>query len=241
MAIAFTNLTSGYDNSEDTTADTASISPTSGSVLFIALYHCSGTNPASAPSSVAGQGTLTLSNVTVHESETYSQGNPYNRMLLYTATHNAGTGAIRFTFPEANYAAHWSVDEATGANTTTPVVQSNASQGDDGGSAAAPATTLSAFGSASNGTYAAAAHTDSVGTGSSPGTGFAELVDFPGNAFGIRLMTEWRADNDTSPDCTMGQVGDGGHWIIAAAEVAMASAAAPKPKFVAHARRRNAA
>jgi hypothetical protein len=239
MAITISNLTSGFDATDGTTADTASISPTSGSVLLITLYHRSNTNPATAPTSLAGQGTLTLSNITAHESETYNAGNPYDRMLLYTATHNAGSGAIRFNFAETNYAAHWTVEQVTGANTTTPVVQSNATQGDDGGSAAAPATTLSAFGSANNGTYSAAMHTDSIGINSNPGTGFTELADFAGTSFGVRMMSQWRDTNDTTPDCSMGQGGDTGHWIIVAAEIAEAPAGGGIPRAAMYYNRRD--
>lgn len=125
------------------------------------------------------------------------------RMSASPAT---GTHTIDFAGQSQAGGIIWSVEESgadidlTGTNGSGAVVQSVA------GAALGPVTTfdvtLAAFASASNGTFGACGLGYNVGS-MTVGSGFTSLAEVNDTGFqDISQLTQWRADNDTSVDCT---------------------------------------
>lgn len=89
------------------------------------------------------------------------------------------------------------VDEITGADTTSPIVQSTTAT-DDTITVSTLTATLGAFADTDNATYSAGG-IGSVGSTFTPGTGFATVSDL-GTGTSNRLSTQFKNTNDTSVD-----------------------------------------
>lgn len=202
MTIAATSLTSGTDNATTTSYATASISPTTGRMVYLGVgtIQVSGNEAAAAvPSSVTGAGlTWTL----VHDEVSTLTGVHESVYRAYASSPSPGAVTIAFAGTKALCA--WSIVEVDGANTggtngSSSVVQADGAQNDTGSATDAPVT-LAAFADAGNGALAFFFH---VGVGSTPtatpDTGWTELnesTNFEGVGYGIQAA--WRADNDTT-------------------------------------------
>lgn len=88
--------------------------------------------------------------------------------------------------------------DTSGTNGSGAVVQS-ASAKDNTGTATSLTATLAAFGSANNATYGGAGFGSVVNSAGSVGTGFTGLSDL-NTPTTNRVMTEWKATNDTTVD-----------------------------------------
>lgn len=213
MAVLISTLDSGAaDTGGGATFNTASLGSGTGVTRFVSIQ----TYGASGITSITGDG-LTYTQVA-------TVANPDDSgvdLWLWRGTGNPTAGALTVTIADTGIFYSYVVDSATGANTTSPVVQSATNSGVD----ATPTASLAAFGSASNAAYAFVA-TNSSGS-ATPGTGFSELTDFGGIFSTYLHSTEWRASADTTPDMTLGGAAN---WGIIAVEVAEATAGGGQAK-----------
>lgn len=128
MAVAFTHLTSAGDTTNATTYSTASVTPTAGSLLIV----CFSITDADDP------GTMTISSTLSGVTWVERSNQPWNtiatptkRTKVWTGTGHSGSGTITVSgMPDACQGALHFVVEATGYDTTTPVVQSPTSADD---------------------------------------------------------------------------------------------------------------
>lgn len=202
MAISATSLTSGTDNATTTSFATASVSPTSGRMVYIGIgtIQPSGSEAAAAaPSGLSGNG---LTWTKVHEEVSTVTG--VASSVWRAKADSPSSGAITITFAANKAFAAWSVIEVDGADTSgtngaNSVVQSAGAQADSGSATSAPVT-LSTFADAGNGAVGFFFH---VGIGSTPtataDTGWTELneaTNFEGVGYGSQ--SQWRSDNDTT-------------------------------------------
>jgi hypothetical protein len=193
-------LTSGNQTSAATAFTTASISPASNALVLLTVHARPSAMPGSAPApSVSGCGlTWTL----VREQTFTSVGPRMHRTSVFRALGaSPSSGQVTITYG-SNVLGGWSIAEFSTVDTTTPVVQSNSSTG----TSTAPATTLSAFGSASNATYCGIGSVGQDNT-ATPETNWTEIHDVSQNVTGpyTSLETEWINSNDTSPSATLSQ------------------------------------
>lgn len=208
MAIAVTGLTSGSNNAAVTTYTTASVTPTANRLQLLAVANAwsgSARTPG-AITSVTGNG---LTWVYVGSAGVgFSSGSTYlGQISLYRAMGaSPTTGAITITLPASGASCAWSLVEVDGVDTTGTsgsgaVVQSASNQNNTTGSTLT-VTLGSAFGSASNGTYACFSAGDGGGVARTftPEAGWTETHD-TGVAFSY-VTSMWRADNDTTASTT---------------------------------------
>lgn len=202
MAISATSLTSGTDNATTTSFATASVSPTSGRMVYIGIgtIQQGGLEAdAAAPSGLSGNG---LTWTKVHEEVSTVTG--VASSVWRAKADSPSSGAITITFAANKAFAAWSVIEVDGADTSgangaNSVVQSAGAQADSGSATSAPVT-LSTFADAGNGAVGFFFH---VGIGSTPtataDTGWTELNEATNfEAVGYGSQSQWRSDNDTT-------------------------------------------
>lgn len=124
-------------------------------------------------------------------------------------TTDGGEGTVLLTFPGLQFTIHGSVSEFPEAIAVRNVGLSalNAT-----GLTPAPTNPLAPFTSPKNGTFLAAACVSDVRT-FFPGSGFAPITQL--NGINLELFTEWRTDNDTTPDCSLSGTGTPNYGVIA--------------------------
>jgi len=199
MAITITNLTSGNDTAPSplTEATTASISPSANAVIIVSCWNQDGglETPPQKP---------TVSGLSFSFTEINTRVETYDRITSWWAPTGGSPGSGTITFDttgqdQENFS--WIIDQVTGSDTSTPIVQNVAADGGDA-SGTSLSITLAAFSDVNNGTYGAFGGSNDTGN-CTPGSGFAELADITHTdaGYGIRA-TEWRNDNDTSVDIT---------------------------------------
>lgn len=185
------NLTAAYDVVDRATYTTASISPTNGNICLITV----GTQRIGAASptpTVSGAGlTWTLVNVAENGASPFWQC----AMFVGTGTPSAGTLSISFG-GTTEQACSWVVDEFSGINTTTPVIQSAATSN----SSTSTTVTLAAFASASNIAYGAFVHR--VNESITVGSGFSQAGTINGTGPDQRTTTEYKLSSDTTVDAS---------------------------------------
>lgn len=217
MAISAVALTSGSNVSGATTATTASITPTANRLILAAVAATQFGSDITP--SVASSG-LTWVQV-LHRGYTASN---HSFTLFRAMGASPGAGAATITFGGAMDNIVWSIVEVDGVVTTgsagdTAIVQSNSSVSTTGTTAL---TGLAAFGSTSNGVYAAISGADPNSL--SAGSGFTQLHAQQG--LYLDVASQWRADNDTTVDCIFDQACA---WAIIAVELAASAASATGP------------
>lgn len=204
MAISASGLTSGTDNTTGTSFATASISPTSGRMVYIAIENIrTGGGGPDVPSSVTGNG-LTWTQV-----NTIGNASADNLSVYRALASSPSSGAISISFGTSQAYCSWAVVEVDGADTggtngSNSVVQSVTAENL---SATSLTATLSAFSDVGNG--ALAFHSWVVGGVSfataSPDTGWTEIHDTGNTDAGpvsYAIESQWRADNDTTSVAT---------------------------------------
>lgn len=193
MAITQNPLTSDVDNDGGATSTTASIAPGANRLVILAVGNRDTTGAMTC--SAAGN------DLTYVEILTIRTGN--ERLTLFRAMGAApAAGAITITFANAPIRTMWSVTEFAGVNTggtngSAAVVQSVTNSS---ASANTLTVTLAAFAQAANGAYGLFS-IDGGDIDITPGTGFAQIHDV-GAGSTLSMMSEWRADNDTSVDAS---------------------------------------
>ena len=200
MAISISNLTNGRDVDGNSTASTASITPSSNKLVLVAVATKTASGDPNHPT-LTGNG-LTWVEIT---SVNYDAVGSQKRLTLFRGMGaSPSTGAISIDLGgQNNTCIQWIVEEVTGMDTSGTngsgaIVQSSTNQ--SGGSTVNTLTvTLSAFGSTDNATYGIFGHDDDAGTATA-GSGFTIVstqssVDVMGN-----IASEFRSTNDTSVD-----------------------------------------
>src|SRR3990167_7648127 len=200
MAISLASLTSGFDVTTDTTATTASITPTSNNLVLLAV---SSNNFFSFDSVTASGNSLTwvqIANFDIDSAGTHSQ------LTLFRAMGASPTsGAVTITFGANKDACSWSIVEFSGVDTTGTngsgaVVQLVTATGDS----TALLATLASFSHANNATYGAFSSYHGVGDTITPGSGFTEVHDVVDTTTEYsHIQTEWVLANDTTVDATL--------------------------------------
>lgn len=195
--IVATNVMSGHSTSTASSYNTASVSPTSGRVHFLAV--------ASGGGSTRNTPTVTGASMTWTQVTTL-EINGFVRLTVFrTYSTSPGSGALTIDFDGQNQdRCAWILDNftetrVTGTNASNAVVQSN---GTSGSSASTVSTTLSAFASVDNATYGACVTQNSGIRTITAGTGFTELDEEDTGDNIMALATMFRNDNDTSVDFT---------------------------------------
>lgn len=195
MPVTATHLATASSESDATSYNTASISP-SASRLILVFF--AGTSASSGPPdpTITGNGfTYTKVATLVDASNTRIVG-------VYRAMGTPSAGAVTISFGAHTMARlGWSIAEfanvkTSGVNGADAVVQSATNQ--NTGSQTTLSVTLAAFGSANNATYGGIRRSATSGTSS--GSGFTQLgVDTANSA---TIQSQWRNDNDTGVDWT---------------------------------------
>jgi hypothetical protein len=216
MAITAALVTDGASTTDGTVFTTASVTPTGNQLLLLSVGSAK-TGGGEVPDSVVGCGVTWVQMSTALNSR---------RTTLYRGmVASPSTGTITITFPSTQNSCVWSLSEFGGVDTGG--TNGSAATGTESNTVAGTATAtsitigLAAFGDAGNATYGALLiNTQDVVT---PGTGFTTLSDSPVASFGMRLLSEWRNDNDTSVDAsTVGSQS----WSGVAVEIFAAAGAA---------------
>lgn len=197
MAIVGTNLTSGTDTSGGTTSTTASITPTANNLVLLAVT--SRTNITANPNAptVTGAGiTWTQIATILYDSTSASR----KLLTVYQALGPSPVSApIVMSFAlQAQTDVNWSVDQFSGINTTTPIVQS-ATNKDESNTSNTLTVTLAAFGSPSNAAYGAIVADNINGLTSIGGT-FTQLSN-PVSA-NLDMVAEYKATSSTTVTAT---------------------------------------
>jgi hypothetical protein len=126
-------------------------------------------------------------------------------------TRDGGTGTVLLTFPDLQPAIVGSVSDFPEAIGVRNVGLSALNAA---GLVPAPTSPLAPFTSPKNGTFLAASCPTSTRT-FSPGAGFTPISHLDDPTHIIRLFTEWRNDNDTTPDCALSGTGTPIYGVIA--------------------------
>jgi len=231
MAWNAVNILNNFNTADDN-FNTASGSPHSNWLQLLTISSRTTTSTDPNIPTVTGAGlTWELVDTIIYD----TGGSSRKRVSLFRALGTASAGALTIDFAGQQQAANaWVWDEVDGADTggtngSAAIVQTDTVL-DASGSATALSATLSAFGDSANATYANISMGNSSVT-ATPGSGFAQV----GSALGsqTRTYTEFRNDNDTSPDWTFTAGGEVG---IIAVELKAAGGvvAAPPPSDMAH-------
>ena len=199
MAVLFSNLTLGSSNVDGGTFTTASVTPTSNALQLLTVHTITRITSNPVIPTVTGNG---LTWGTVNSGINDPGGSSRRRTTLFKALGaSPSAGSITLSFgTQTQTSISWCLDEATSVNTITPTVQNvqNTVIG-----ATSLIGTLAAFASADNATYGAFGISYGGAT-NTEGSGFTKLgsvVDLDGDVF---IVTEYRADNDTTVNMTFG-------------------------------------
>lgn len=220
MPVTAAVVTNGSDGTTGTSAVTASVSPEANKLQLLHVHAHPAGGP-SFPTSITGC-SLTWNLLQEHN---YSAGGGDVQSLYYAIGSSPSTGSITIDFGTGNDQLEitWSLVEFGGVDTGSPIVQSAKAAG----TSTTAAVTLATFASSENATYGAAA----AGSGGFPlgvGSGFTSLHNFQGPTVGLLTLSEWRADNDTSVDASVGASVD---WGMIGVEI-RAAPSGPPPKIV---------
>jgi len=214
VAIAAGLLASGSDTSNVNQYTTASFTPGANRLVLLTLNGSTGSGVPPAPALVGNDLTYVLATAAAISASVYQ--------FTYRAMGAApSAGAVVITYGGAQTGTQWSVAEFTGVDTSgtngSGAIRQTATA--TFVTAISMAATLSAFGAAGNATYGAfSSNTD----GPSLGSGFTQVHHCQNASPTRRLLTEWRVDNDTTPDATCstaGQMLGAGLELVAAADV----------------------
>lgn len=197
MAIVGSNLTSGTDVSGGTTSTTASITPTANNLLLLSVT--SRTNITANPNApiVTGNGLTWTQIVSILWDSTSSSRKLLTMYQALGAAPTTGTVSMSFAL-QAQTDVNWSIDQFSGINTTTPIVQS-ASNKDETVTSNTLTVTLAAFASGSNAAYGAIT-ADNISGVTSIGAGFTQLSKTAST--NLEMVAEYQPTSSTTVTAT---------------------------------------
>lgn len=199
MAVAASNKFSDNTATGATSFATQSWTPTANRLNFLCFYSRTGISADPTQPTASGNSlTWNLAGSVVFD----STGSSRRRLTAFWALGaSPSTGATTIDCGgQAQTGAAWIVDDFTGIDTASPVVQTVTNK-DEGVSQTSLTVTLAAFGSANNATYGFFATATNAQT-PTVGSGFTLVDEETSNAIEVaaKIDTEFRSDNDTSVD-----------------------------------------
>lgn len=206
MAIAFANITTGFDTAGLSTASTASISPVANRLYLAAFVARTNISADTNTPTLSGCGItwVAVANIAWDTSSTSRKKLTLFRGLSASPT----SGALTVDYGGQAQTQHdWIVDEVSdidtgGTSGSNAVVQSATNKNETVDTATLTAT-LAAFSSLSNATYGVFTTDTTVGV--TVGSGFTQLATVTdAQVSALRLMSEYKLTNDTTVDFTPG-------------------------------------
>lgn len=204
MAIVATNLTTGGDADGNSTASTASITPSANKLILLTVVSKTAITTDPNQPTASGNGlTWVVINSVVYDTTSSSR----RRVTCLRAMGaSPSSGALAIDFGGQNQTnVDWVIDElsdtdTSGTNGSGAIVQT-ALASDGTNTVSTITATLAAFGSTNNATYG------SIGAGGNTftitaGSGFIIIGD-SATTNQLRASTEFRNDNDTTVDFSM--------------------------------------
>lgn len=200
MAISAANVTTSGNSSDLSSYSTASITPSRNKLLLAWVYSIAATAPNTPTAS--GNGLTWVQVATILDSD------GVRRLTLFRALGSSpSTGALTFDFGgQTQTGCVWSVVEYTGVNTTgsngaNAIVQFDTEA--SAGSVSSLTSTLAAFGSTMNATAGGFGYPLNSNAGD-VGSGFTAIGEQFQGSPNQAIFTEFRNDNDTTVDITLG-------------------------------------
>lgn len=202
--MTITNLTSGTDTDGNSTATTASISPSSNKPLLLSVASRTGITADPNQPTITGNGlTWVAIGTTVYDNTSSSR----RRITLFRALGaSPSSGAISIDFGGQNQTAVcWSVEEISGSDTSgtngSGAITQSAVNQDTSGTASSLTVTLSSFSSGNNATYGCFGNAQ---TGVwNAGSGFTVLSNNQVADASLALISEYKLTNDTTVDASL--------------------------------------
>lgn len=201
MAVSISNITSGSDTDGNSTATTASVSPSSNKLLLLTIG--SRTAISTDPNIPTATG-LGLTWVTVDSVVWDTTSSSRKRITTLRALGTVSAGTISIDFGGQNQTrCYWTLEEVTGmdisgSNGSGAIVQSATNKDETPLAAGGTLTvTLSTFSNSNNATYGAFAQ-DSGDGDVTAGTGFTRYGHVDDSANAMSMAAEFRSDNDTT-------------------------------------------
>jgi hypothetical protein len=187
MAIVGSHLTADNGGGDDTTTDTAPISPSANSAVCVGIVSFGTTTM-----SLAGNG------ITYTQKVNLDLGGDYRLWMFAGAAASPSAGVITMTHDNEAFVS-WIVDNFTGIEVSGPT---NANTATNTGTGTALSCTLGAFAHANNGVWTFGRSEGSRNF--SAGTDFALLHNGNGTSiFSLSHGSQWRDANDTSVDMSI--------------------------------------
>ena len=199
--ISATNLTSFSSDTDATSYNTSSITPSSNNLVLITVTNVKSSTPDTP--TVSGNG-LTWVQIDTHVID--SLGTQRRQTLFRSMGSAPTTGAITIDFGGNTQTActavvdQFSGIDTSGTNGSGAIVQSVKTTQDNTGNTTSCTATLAAFSSTNNATYGAFG--SSGVTGLAAGTGFTLLASASSTTPTSSANTEWKSTNDTTVDFT---------------------------------------
>ena len=206
MAVAASLLTADQDGTNATSYSTASISPAGNRLIIACVLNRVGSGTPNTPA-LSGNGlTWTLVRSEVEAASFRFRISVFRAMAV---SPSSGAVSINFSGQTQNYCG-WIITEFSDVNTSGSdgsgaIVQHNGYANTT--NTLTPTVSLSAFESAANATLGCFVHGQQ--SPMTPGSGFTEIADITVEN-NEQLYMEFRADNDTTVDCT--QTTGGGNF-----------------------------
>jgi len=187
-------LTSGGDADVDSSSVTASISPQPDALILLVVASRNSNSGATAGTITAAGNSIAYTEM---ETDAYYTTAHHRCEVMRGLDVAPTTGTIAITFSEDKADAEWQVIEcrnldSSGTEGDGAVVQSAGASASGSGT---KTVTLSAFADATNATFGAICCRTS-GCDLDPGSGFTQIAE---TSFATpTILSQWRADNDTS-------------------------------------------
>lgn len=194
-----TNLTSGFSDTDATSYNTASVSPSSNYLNLVSVTNVKSSTPDTP--TLSGNG-ITYEQIDTHVID--SVGTMRRSTLFRSLGSSPSSGAITIDFGgNTQTACSWVVDtvsgvDTSGTNGSGAIVQSAKTTQDNTGNTTSLTATLSSFSSANNLTYGV--YGGASTTGLTAGSGFTILASASSTTPTSDVATEWKSTNDTTVD-----------------------------------------
>lgn len=201
---SFANLTTGADTDGGASSTTASITPGSNKLILLTVDQRTGITADPNQPTATGNGlTWVVVNSIVYDTTSSSR----KRVTVLRALGaSPSSGAVTIDFGgQNNTDVHWTIEEVSdtdtsGTNGSGAIVQSVTNK-DETGTASSLTVTLAAFSNTANATFGGFGL--STETGYAVGSGFTLGGTANSIAGSARVISEWKASNDTGVDITM--------------------------------------
>jgi hypothetical protein len=202
MAVTTAHLTGGTDTDGNSTASTASVTPTSNNLVFLTVSSRTGITADPNTPTATGNGLTWVLVKTVVFDTTGSSRRKVSVLRALGASPSAGAIAIDFG-GQAQTDVLWEVDQFSGVDTTgtngSGAVVQSVSAIDETGSVTTLTVTLAAFGSVNNATFGA--FSDASSQTWTAGTGFA--ITAQTTTANNSIAAEFKNSNDTTVDASI--------------------------------------